>query len=128
MDQVSIATTHKKQAVGAKDATSASTAVVVDPPTLGVLAETDAECMVDEVLRFPSDTPVLRRFAMADMVDVDARSVALMKASSSWKTLLPHVERVVEDERVSVAAGATTSFVARTLRKRPGVVYAVRCA
>ncbi|CAM9821749.1 unnamed protein product, partial [Scytosiphon promiscuus] len=64
------------------------------------------------------------RFPMEGMVRVDDRSMGLLRASSLWKSSLPHIERVLEKERLSSAEKC--DFVARTFRQRPSVVYAVR--
>lgn len=60
---------------------------------------------------------------MGDIHAVDDKNEDFLKASSHWKDFLPHIERVMEIERVASADAA--GFVARMLRRRPGV-YAVR--
>lgn len=85
--------------------------------------EDEVDRTVNTVFRAsPSVQP--RRFAMEDILKVDHKSIELLQASSRWKRSLPHIERIIETERATPST--TASFVARTFRQRPGVVYAVR--
>ena len=64
---------------------------------------------------------------MDEILEVDKRSIGLMRASFFGRTLLPHVERTMKAEH-DPAITERPSFVARTLREHPGVVHAVRWA
>lgn len=91
--------------------------------TLTSFTEDEVEVAVNAVFGASFSTPS-RRFAMEDILKVDARSIGLLKASSRWKSSLSHIERIIENERASPSNAA--GFVARTFRRRPGAVYAVR--
>lgn len=92
--------------------------------TLTSFTEDEVECAVNAV--FGASCPTLpRRFAMEDILKVDNRSIGLLHASSRWKGLLPHIERIIEAEGMTPTT-TNAGFVARAFRQRPGVVYAVR--
>lgn len=91
--------------------------------TLASFTEDDVESAVHAVFGASSSTPP-RRFDIEDILRVDHRSIGLLHASPRWKGSLPHIDRIIEAEGLTSMNGA--GFVARTLRQRPGVVYAVR--
>lgn len=94
----------------------------LQPSTLASFTEEEIESTVNAVFGAPLSTP--RRFAMEDILKVDDRSIGLLQVSSRWKGSLPHIERIIDTERVTPTNLA--GFVARTFRQRPGAVYAVR--
>lgn len=102
---------------------------VLDILSPGELTCTDVDIVVDDILGSSEVWPKPRRLSMHDMVQVGEANKVLLRASPAWKVVLPHIERIDEMERRGASSEATpASFVARTFRQRPGVVYAVRQA
>lgn len=96
----------------------------VDTSMLESFEHDDVEGVVNAIFGSCAFQSRPRRFAMEDIVKVDHKSMSLLQASSLWKGSVPHIERVVEKERLLSAE--KSDFVARTFRQRPSVVYAVR--
>lgn len=87
----------------------------------GLFSDSDIEDVVYDV--FGADQPP--RFEMDDLQMVDDKVVDLLQGSNIWKPMLPYIRRTAEEERLQTIT-ERPSFVVRTFKRHPGVVYAAR--
>lgn len=95
-----------------------------DVPQRRHLSEKDIDAAILDTLRSSQEPLDLRRVDVGDMTEVDEQTMTSLQASPTRKFWVPHVKRIVEEERVRTRSKA--NFVARSFKQQPGVVYAVR--